>query len=135
MNIFTSNRQNENTETQLVNLSERKARALKKSKLLLCCLTKCYLRNLGCTKEFVYAARLHKSICVLLLENNLRISDIQGIEFALRNLQYVKCFEYPDFVNDEKCLHLIKDTILKHFKVGLNFNLFKKNKNQVFNFF
>lgn len=107
----------------LTNLIERKANALKKSKLILCCLTKCFLSDSSCVQEFVYAARLHKIICVLLLEENLKVKDIFGIEFIFKSLQYVKCFEYASFIDNDVCLGLIEDAIGKHFRVRFTMQL------------
>ena len=75
-------------ETQKI---DRRAKTLKKSRVILVCLIRSFFDNKECVKEFMFVAKLRKDILVIKLENNIRLEEMQKFEFIANSLKFLKC--------------------------------------------
>ncbi|RNA25340.1 serine threonine kinase [Brachionus plicatilis] len=103
-------------------LTEQLAFAIKRSKIILCCMTKKYSDSKNCRLEFQYANDINKTLLILFIDK-LKIEELNdSIGFLMSGLVRINCYNNPDNWNDEQF-----DEILKSINANLE-DLDKKNQ-------
>ncbi|RNA25339.1 hypothetical protein BpHYR1_049712 [Brachionus plicatilis] len=103
-------------------LTEQLAFAIKRSKNILCCMTKKYSDSKNCRFEFQYANDINKTLLILFIDK-LKIEELDdSIGFLMSGLVRINCYNNPDNWYDEKF-----DEILKSINANLE-DLDKKNQ-------
>ena len=80
--VFTVEKELENNEKPL---SNKQALAIKKSKIIICCITKKYCESYNCNLEIDYANSLDKRMIILMIEK-INIEEIA--DFKIKGERY-----------------------------------------------
>ncbi|RNA25793.1 sulfur controller-2 [Brachionus plicatilis] len=98
-------------------LTEQLAFAIKRSKIILCCMTKKYSDSKNCRLEFQYANDINKTLLILFIDK-LKIEELNdSIGFLMSGLVRINCYNNPD-----NCLRFIMFLKGENFSTIVNKN-------------
>ena len=98
-------------------LTDQLAKAIKMSKIFLCCLTQKYSESKNCKLEINYANDLGKPMLVLAIERP-NLDRLGGIGFIISSTVRKNCYKHPEtwFNDDFESIH---KSIIENLEVGI----------------
>ena len=110
-------------EEQLVSgtwLYDEITKGIKNCSVFICCITNKYSLSENCKREIMYAIDQRKKVIALMFEN-LKISELEGIGFAINPLLRINCYKEPLFyIGEGKVYENLIESIKHYLNIGEN---------------